>query len=239
MRSLDWMVSRLIIPGLCIVLSVSPLFAGQAAKAQKNEKVVKTEQAVKAEKAVKQEKIETKEAPKGNIAVVNGVAILKEDFDREVMGIKEQSASRGENLDDARLNEIKKRVLEKMIDGELLYQESQKLGYKVEDSAVDEQYAKLKDQYPSNEDFNKELIKVKLTEASLKSQIKQVMMIQQFIDKEFVQKITVSEEELKAFFETHLKSRIEQNLKQEKIQTEVTSYIDKLKEKAKVERNLP
>ena len=99
--------------------------------------------------------------------------------------------------------------------------------------------AKFKDQFPNAEEFDKELAKVKLTESSLKTQIRQVMAIQQFIDKEFIQKITVSEEELKAFFETHLKSRIEQNLKQEKIQTEVTSYIDKLKEKANVERKLP
>ena len=82
------------------------------------------------------------------------------------------------------------------------------------------------------------IFKAKLTEASLKSQIKQVMVIQQYIDKEFIQKITVSEEELKAFYETHLKSRIEQNMKQEKIQSEVDSYLEKLKEKANVERNL-
>ncbi len=176
---------------------------------------------------------------KGNVAVVNGVAITQDDFDRELMGIEEQSASRGEKLDDARLSEIKKRILEKLIDGELLYQESQKMGFKVEDSVVDEQFAKFKGQFPNEEEFNKELVKAKLTQASLKNQIKQVMTIQQLIDKEFIQKITVSEEELKAFFETHLKSRIEQNMKQEKIQTEVASYLDKLKEKAKVERNIP
>ncbi len=239
MRLSNGMVFRLLVLGLCIAMSVSSVFAGQTAKAEKDGKAVKTEKAVKAEKAVKPDKVETVEAPKGNIAVVNGAAILWEDFDREIIGVQEQAASRGEKIDDARMSEIKKKVLEKLIDGELLYQESQKMGIKVEDSAVDEQYAKLKDQYPSDEGFNKELAKVKLTEASLKNQIKQVMVIQQFIDKEFVQKITVSDEELKAFFETHLKSRIEQNLKQEKIQTEVSSYLDKLKEKAKVERNLP
>ena len=194
---------------------------------------------MKAEKATKPKPVEIKEAPKGNVAVVNGVVITQDDFDRELIGIEEQSANRGEKLDEARLSEIKKRILEKLIDGELLYQESQKMGFKVEDSVVDEQYAKFKEQFPNVEEFNKELVKVKLTEASLKSQIKQVLTIQQLIDKEFIQKITVSEEELRAFFETHLKSRIEQNLKQEKIQAEVTLYIDKLKEKANVERKLP
>ncbi|MDQ1331459.1 MAG: peptidyl-prolyl cis-trans isomerase, partial [Thermodesulfobacteriota bacterium] len=138
-----------------------------------------------------------------------------------------------------RLAEVKQKVLDKLIDGELLYQESQKMGIKVEDSIVDEQYAKFKDQFPSPEEFIKELEKVKLTEASLKSQIKQVMIIQQYIDQEFVQKITVSEEELKAFFDTYLKERIEKNLKQEKIQNEVSSFIEKVREKAIIERKLP
>jgi len=233
MRSLSWIVSRLMILGLCIVVFALPVSAGKDDKAVKEDKTIKTE------KAVKTDKVETKEAPKGNVAIVNGVVITQEDFDRELMGIEEQSANRGEKLDEARLSEIKKRILEKLIDGELLYQESQKMGLKVEETLVDEQYTKFKNQFPNAEDFNKELVKVKLTEASLKSQIRQVLTIQQLIDREFIQKITVSEEELKAFFETHLKSRIEQNMKQEKIQAEVALYLDKLKEKANVERKLP
>ncbi len=232
MRSLNGVLFRFLIFALIVAFFSSPVFAGDESK------TVKEQKTVKAEKAAKPKPAEIKEAPKGNVAVVNGVAITQDDFDRELMGIEEQSANRGEKLDDAKLAEIKKRILEKLIDGELLYQESQKMGIKVEDTVVDEQYAKFKDQFPNAEEFDKELAKVKLTESSLKTQISQVMAIQQFIDKEFIQKITVSEEEVKAFFETHLKSRIEQNLKQEKIQTEVTSYIDKLKEKANVERKL-
>jgi len=227
---------RFLVLALCLVAFSSLVFAGTAVKTAKDDKAVK---AVKAEKAVKTEPVEKKEAPKGNVAVVNGVAISREDFDRELFGIQEQSATRGEKIDDAGLAEIKKKVLEKLIDGELLYQESQKMGLKVDDSTVDEQYAKFKEQFPNAEEFNKELVKAKITEASLKSQIRQVMVIQQYIDKEFVQKITVSEEELKAFFDSYLKDRIEKNLKQEKIQNEVSLFIEKVKEKAIVERKLP
>lgn len=239
MRSLNGVLFRFLVLALIFVFFSSPVFAGDENKAVKEQKTVKAEKVVKETKAAKPEPVEIKEVPKGNVAVVNGVAITQDDFNRELIGIAEQSANRGEKLDEASLSEIRKRILEKLIDGELLYQESQKMGFKVEDSVVDEQFAKFKAQFPNAEEFNKELVKVKLTEASLKSQIKQVMTIQQLIDKEFIQKITVSEEELKAFFETHLKSRIEQNLKQEKIQAEVALYLDKLKEKAKVERTLP
>lgn len=250
MRLSSGVMFRLMALATCLLLFTSPVLAGKEDKAIKDDKAVKTDKAVKVDKAVKAgktgkavkteiiEKAEKKEAPKGNVAVVNGVAITQEDFDRELFGIQEQYANRGEKLDDVRLAEVKKKVLEKLIDGELLYQESQKAGIKVDDSIVDEQYAKFKDQFPNAEEFNKELEKVKLTESSLKSQIKQVMVIQQYIDKEFIQKITVSEEELKAFFEANLKDRIEKNLKQEKIQKEVNLFLEKLKEKANVERDL-
>jgi len=235
MHLLNGKLFRFLVLALCLAVFSSPVSAGKAVKTAKDDKAVK---AVKAEKAVKTEPVEKKEAPKGNIAVVNGVAISQEDFDRELFGIQEQSANRGEKLDDVRMAEVKKKVLDKLIDGELLYQESQKMGLKVDDSTVDEQYAKFKDQFPNAEEFNKELVKAKITEASLKSQIKQVMIIQQYIDKEFVQKITVSEDELKAFFEAYLKDRIEKNLKQEKIQKEVAQFLEKLREKANVETNL-
>jgi len=238
MRLSNGVILRSMVLIMCLSIITSPVFAGKEDKAVEDQKDVKAETTVKAEKEVQTEKDGKKEAPKGNVAVVNGIAISQEDFDREILGIQEQSASRGEKLDDAGFAEIRKKVLEKLIDSELLYQESKKIGITVDDSAVDEQYAKLKGQFPNEEEFIKELVKVNLNEASLKSQIKQAMMIQQYIDKEFVQKITVSEEELKAFFEAFLKERIEKNLKQEKIQNEISKFIEKLKEKATVERNL-
>jgi len=229
MRLLNGKLFRFLVLAVCLLIFASPVFAGKEDKAGK---------AVKAEEAVKTEPVEKVEAPKGNVAVVNGVAISQEDFDRELFGIQEQSANRGEKVDDASLVEVRKKVLDKLIDGELLYQESRKMGLKVDDSTVDEQYAKFKEQFPNEEEFNKELVKAKLTEASLKSQIKQGMAIQQYIDKEFVQKITVSEDEIKTFFETFLKDRVGKNLKQEKIQNEVSKFLEKLREKADVERNL-
>nr|CBX27670.1 hypothetical protein N47_H24920 [uncultured Desulfobacterium sp.] len=184
------------------------------------------------------DKAEKIQAPKGDIAVVNGVGIKKEDFTRELFAFEEQYANRGEKPDEKALSDMKKKVLEKMIETELLYQESVKNGFKVEDSTVDEQFNKFKGQFKNADEFNKELARVKLTEASLKNQIRQVMTIQQYINKEFVEKIKISDEEIKKFYETNLKDKIEKNLKQEKIQDEVGKFLDKLKEKSEVKRNL-
>ncbi len=209
--------------------------AGQADKTVKIDKVVKKELIVP-DKQI--EKIEQKETAKDDIAVVNGVGIKQEDYDREFIGIQEQYSSRGEKLEDKDLADIKKKILEKLIDLQLLYQESQKKGYKIEDSTVEEQLAKFKEQFPSVDEFNKEMARVKFTEASLKNQIKQGMAIQQYVNKEIADKITVSVDEIKNFFETHLKERIEKSIKQEKVQNEVAKYLDQLKNKSEVKRNL-
>ncbi|MBU1570614.1 MAG: SurA N-terminal domain-containing protein [Proteobacteria bacterium] len=145
MRLSNGVSFRLMVLAVCLSMFASPVFAGKEDKAVKDdkavqaEKAVKTETAVKTGKAVKTEPVEKMEVPKGNVAVVNGVAISQEDFEREFFGIQEQSANRGEKMDDARLAEVKEKVLDKLIDGELLYQESQKMGLKVDDPTVDEQ----------------------------------------------------------------------------------------------------
>lgn len=221
-----------------MLIIISFIMITSPVKAGKSEKTVKNDKVVKKELIIPNNKVEKKEAPKGDIAVVNGVGIKQEDFERELFGVQEQQANRGEKPDDTTLSDIKKKVLEKLIDVELLYQESQKKGFKVDDSTVEEQFAKFKEQFENAEEFNKELARVKLTEASLKNQIKQGMAIQQYVNKEFFDKITVSQDEIKNFYESHLKERIEKNLKQEKIQDEVAKFLDKLKEKSEVKRNL-
>jgi len=217
------------------MIIASPVKAGKTDKTATDDKVAKKQLVVPNKQIDKAEKVQ---APKGDIAVVNGVGIKQEDFARELFAFEEQYTNRGEKLDEKGLTDIKKKVLEKMIETELLYQESLKKGYKAEDSTVEEQLAKFKGQFGNTEEFKKELARVKLTEAALKKQIKQVITIQQYINKEFVEKIKVSEDEIKNFYETQLKEKIEKNLKQEKIQDEVGKFLDKLKEKSEVKRNL-
>jgi hypothetical protein len=63
------------------------------------------------------------------------------------------------------------------------------------------------------------------------------MAIGRLVDEAVAQKITVSDEEVKAHFEK-MKDQIRQYLKQGKVRKEVEKFILALKEKAKVERFL-
>ena len=134
------------------------------------------------------------------VAVVNGTVITQGDFDREMERVNQQQASIGRPFNESQLIDIKKAILETLINRELLYQESQNHSVKVEDKEVVEQLEIMKKRFPSEDEFKAALLKMKISETTLKSQMRKNMAIQQFIDKEFVQKINVPEKEVKAFY---------------------------------------
>ena len=138
----------------------------------------------------------------GTVAVVNGSVITQEDFDREMSRVQQRLLNMGKPLIDSQIPEIKKEVLENLINRELLYQESQRKGIKVDETAINEQVMTLKKRFPSEAEFKSALMKANLSEAAIKAQIKRGLAIQQFIDAHIAQKATVSDQEIKTFYES-------------------------------------
>ena len=145
-----------------------------------------------------------KQSSQGPVAVVNGSVITQEDFDRKMIRVQERFARMGKPPIESQISEIKKEVLEDLINRELLYQESQRKGIKVDQAAVNEEVTALKKKFASEAEFNNALIKANLSEATIKAQFKQGLAIQQFIDTHIVQRATVSDQEIKAFYESRL-----------------------------------
>ena len=144
-----------------------------------------------------------KEPSKDTVAVVNGVEISRADFDAEISRARQQFARLGQPISGTRLSKIKKDVLENLIGRELLYQTSQKHGIKVDEAAINNQLAMLKKRFPSEAEFNKVLSKNNLSEAAMRAQLERNTAIKEFIDKQFVQKVTISDKESKAYYESN------------------------------------
>jgi len=139
----------------------------------------------------------------GQVAIVNGVAISKADFDREMGRVQQQIAMTGQQLDPAKMAEVKQSVLNGLINRELLYQESQKAGIKISDSTVTEHIAALKKKFPSPAEFDKILKNMNLTEADLRSQFKQDLAIKELIAKKITPQVKVTDADAKAFYNDH------------------------------------
>ena len=84
------------------------------------------------------------------VAVVNGVVISRIQFDKELKVHIERVSRQGRQTTDDQMEELKKDVLEGLIEREVLYQESQKAGIKITDQKVDDQVAAIKKRFPGD-----------------------------------------------------------------------------------------
>ena len=144
-----------------------------------------------------------KRASEGKVAIVNGSLITQGDFNREVSVVQQRLLSKGRTLNESQLLEMKKNVLESLINRELLYQESQKQGIKVNDAAAEDRLRKVKERFPNEGKFKNALSAMNLSEDVLRSQFKRDLTIRQFIDKKFVQGLIVSDKETRAYYDDH------------------------------------
>ena len=144
-----------------------------------------------------------KKAPGDMVAVVNGTIITQGEFDRVLDYELRRSAQSGQQIPDAQMPKIQNSVLDSLIVGELLFQESKKKGIEVKPETVTEKLTAVKQRFPSEAEFKKALEENKLTESKIKADIKRDMAIQQLIDKEVDQKVQITDEENKTFYDTN------------------------------------
>jgi len=143
----------------------------------------------------------TDQKPAGDkVAEVNGVAINRAQFDKELDVHLQRVARQGQQVSDEQMVTLKKDILEGLIEREVLYQESQKAGIKISDQKVDDQLAGIKKRFPSEEEFTKALAGMNLTEAEIRSQIQRGLAIRELIDQKVANKIVITDEETKAYY---------------------------------------
>ncbi len=144
-----------------------------------------------------------KKAPGDMVAVVNGAVIAQEEFDRVLDYERRRAAQSGQQIPDAQMAKIENSILDSLIVAELLFQESKKQGIQVKSETVTEQFMTVKQRFPSEAEFKKVLEENKITESKIRADIKRDMAIQQLIDKEVDQKVKITDEESKTFYDTN------------------------------------
>jgi peptidyl-prolyl cis-trans isomerase C len=143
----------------------------------------------------------TQPLPDNAVAVVNGVVISQTDLDRALNQVRQKAQFQGQQLDPARLAEIKKSLTERLVQQELLYQESRRIGIAIDTGAVDKQVAQMQERFASQAEFQNALAKMDLSLKELRSQIERNLAVQRLLDEQILQKVTVTGEESKAFYE--------------------------------------
>jgi peptidyl-prolyl cis-trans isomerase C len=139
----------------------------------------------------------------GDVASVNGAVISRAQFENAMGYQTEIAALRGVEITDDVMPELKSQVLENLINQELLYQESQRFGIKIDEEAVDSTYEanKEKGNFGTDADFEAALKESNKTLASYRAEIEKGMAIDQFIQTQFTDKTVIQDSEAKAYYD--------------------------------------
>ncbi len=135
------------------------------------------------------------------VAVVNDEVITQAEMDVFLRPIYEQYGKEmsGETLEKA-LQEIRRRILNQMIEDKLVYQEAVRTGIEVKDEEVDKEFAELKAKMEKPEELDQMLEREGLTLKALRERLKKQVMVRQLQDREIRSKVIVSPAEVEDFF---------------------------------------
>jgi peptidyl-prolyl cis-trans isomerase C len=133
-------------------------------------------------------------------AVVNGVVISQGEYNKELDFYLRRFSGQGLQLSKEQMAKLKNNVLENLIEREILYQESQKSGIKVDKKKIDEELSAIKKRFPSENEYKNALSTMKISEDDIKKEIGKKLAINKLIDTKIVKKIVITDEESKAFY---------------------------------------
>lgn len=145
---------------------------------------------------------QTPPSPEPKVAAqVNGKTITYQELDNEFHARTRVPFEKVQDDPDAQ--KVRNQILEQLIDEELLMREAERQKLRVTSEMVDDRFKNIRGRFPSEEAFNQALSSRGITAEKLRDNIHKGLLRQQIIDQEVLQKISVSPEESKSFFQEH------------------------------------
>jgi len=141
----------------------------------------------------------------GDVALVNGKPISRAALDRKVNEALMKLEAGGQAVAGPDRENLKKNVLEGLINNELIYQESMRAGYKAADTMIETQYSTIKGQFGTEQQFLNMLEQRGYTENSLREELGRIIAIDNYIGGEVAPHVSVPEEEVLRYYEENIK----------------------------------
>ncbi len=136
-------------------------------------------------------------------AEVNGATITMMSLNNEYRQVLKQQGISEDNLPAEKVLEVKKEVLDALINQELLFQESKKSNISVDEKSVAEDFAKVKGAFESEDDYKAALKDANLQESDILTRIRRKIAIDELVDQQISRNIVVTDEEAKNYYDTH------------------------------------
>jgi peptidyl-prolyl cis-trans isomerase C len=132
------------------------------------------------------------------IAKVNGEVIQKGELEDAVKSLEGQA---GRQVPAEERDQVYRAVLDRLVVGHVLLQESKSRKVTVPDSDIDARMGQLRQRFPSEEEFKKALTGRGLTIEKAREEMRRQLAIERMIDAEVSPQVTVSDQDVKAFYD--------------------------------------
>lgn len=137
-------------------------------------------------------------------ALVNGAAITMDEFNGETLLVQKSVLGMGKPLSCAQIFSVQKEVIESLIRREILHQESRKAGIKIDKKDITKEIDAIKKQFLSDAAYKNELSRRNLSEDTLRAQLERNLLIQKYVEQQFLKKVKVTDADVMAYYESHL-----------------------------------
>ncbi len=142
-------------------------------------------------------------------AVVNNDIILLSEVDEKMFILDAQGQLAGK--DSTQIGDIRKEVLDRLIEEKLVVERAKSQGIDVDDSEVtaqvDDAMSKVRAQFPTDDAFHEALQKEGISETMLRQRyeddIRQELLAQKVVGKEIRSKVEVTSDQVKKYYEEH------------------------------------
>ncbi len=133
------------------------------------------------------------------VARVNGRPISSGEFE---LAVQLQFADRRPGrIGVAELRTMREKVLERLIEGELLHQQATARGVNVDDADVVKELDRMRSRFESEEDFRATLQRNGTTEGAFREQVRRSLVIARFIDREILRGLKVPQDEIRRYYD--------------------------------------
>ena len=136
------------------------------------------------------------------VATVNQRPITALDLDQAVSSLLPSTFGH-RRLSESRVLELKKKVLEDLIEKELLYQEAERLSIRVSPQEIESEVAKIRKRFSSEKEYQAALEKSDLTLKKVRFGIERFLAVRKLLAMEVDSKTPVQEQDLINYYEAN------------------------------------
>lgn len=186
---------------------------------------------------------------KAPVAKVNDVVISTRDLDSLVRQFTEMAKLQGADYtSEESLSSFRDEAIETLINGEILKQDADNNGFSATDEEVDERFNAIVEGVGGREELDKRMSQFGINETNLKQDIRDELNIQNLLDSKIKkEEIEVTEEEISSLYKDantngnlpkieEIRESIINEIRESKYQLQVSDYLQKLKDEAKIEK---